>query len=107
MVERDLNAIRQEVIESFDGDIDEVRALLNALRTEFGPRMEVYSQRLQALWQAMSADLADRTPDLDDYPRPEAREACEIGDGLYNSERSYLEQIDAYKRFQGKMKESE
>lgn len=37
-----------------------------------------------------------------DYPLPEAHQAREIGDGLYNSERGYLEQIDAYKQFQGK-----
>jgi len=40
--------------------------------------------------------------DIADYPVSEAEEGDEIGDGLYNSERDYLEQIDAYKKFQGK-----
>ena len=72
------------------------------MRTQFGPRMEAYSQRIQDLWQAIREEMEEQTPDLDEYPLPEAREAREIGEGLYNSERSYLEQIDAYKQFQGK-----
>jgi len=42
-------------------------------------------------------------PALDAYPVPQAVFAEEIDDGLYNSRRDYLEQIAAYKQFQGKV----
>ena len=38
----------------------------------------------------------------DDYLIPEAHEADEIGEGLYNIERDYLEQNEVYKSFRGK-----
>ena len=41
-------------------------------------------------------------PDLDDYPIPPGREANEIGEGLFNSQRDYLAQLNAYKVHQGK-----
>ena len=63
--------------------------------------MKAFSERLQAVWLVIDREMEDQMPDLDDYPRPEAEEATELGDGLYNSERDYLEQIDAYKAFQG------
>ena len=39
----------------------------------------------------------------DDYLPPEANEGQEIGAALYDSRRSYLEQLAAYKAFQGKL----
>ena len=59
--------------------------------------------RGQGIWQAMRRELRERLPDLGDYAVPQADEAAEIGEGLYNSQRDYLEQIAAYKAFQGKV----
>ncbi len=101
-VERELRAMRREVLNRYAGDIAAVREQLDAIRADYAPRMAAYSEQVQALWQAVSADLRAAMPDLDDYPLPDARDADEIGDGLYNSERDYLDQIDAYKAFQGK-----
>ena len=56
----------------------------------------------EPLWAAITEDLQVRTPDLDEYEVPQAEEAEELGEGLYNSTRSYLEQIEVYKAFQGK-----
>lgn len=46
-------------------------------------------------------------PDLSEYAVLEPVIAQEIGDGLYNSERDYLEQIEAYKQFQDNLVLSE
>ena len=102
VLERDLDTIRRGIIGRRNDQIAALRAEHAKLQADFGPRMQAYSERLQAVWQAIDAEMEDQTPDLDDYPRPEAEEATELGDGLYNSERDYLDQIDAYKRFQGK-----
>jgi hypothetical protein len=61
-----------------------------------------YSQRLQSLWQAMRYELSASVPDLSDYALPVPALSQEVGEGLYNSARDYLEQIEAYKVFQGK-----
>ena len=64
--------------------------------------MEGYTERLTDVWQAMSDDLEAVAPDLDDYPIPAGREADEMGEGLFNSQRDYLAQLSAYKAHQGK-----
>jgi len=97
-----LRAAQREVVARYHDELETVKAELEGMRADFAPRMERYSQHLRAVWQAVSADLHTSTPDLDDYPRPANQEADELGDGLYNSTRDYLEQIDAYKQFQGK-----
>ena len=66
-------------------------------------RMAGYSERLQGLWQAMKSELDLSIPQVEHYPLPQPLYAQEIGDGLYNSERDYLEQLEAYKEFQGKL----
>jgi len=101
-VERALRRARDQALAAHERDLDAAREQLEQIRADFAPRMATYSEQVQALWQAISADLRAAMPDLDDYPLPDARDADEIGDGLYNSERDYLDQIDAYKQFQGK-----
>ncbi len=73
------------------------------LRREFAGRMEDYGRRLSVVWQAMRDHLRANMPNLQDYPVPEAEQAWEIGDGLFNSERDYLSQVAVYKAFQGKL----
>lgn len=101
-LEADLQAIWQQVVSYYATDLNALRAAYEALQAEFAARMGGYSEQLQALWQAMRTDLAASMPDVTNYPVPEPVYDEEIGAGLYNSERDYLEQIEAYKRFQGK-----
>lgn len=102
-LEDDLEALRQQVIARYAGDIQAVQAEYAQLKADFAGRMERYSLQLKAVWQAMRQELDQSIPDLSYYAVPEAVIAGEIGDGLYNSERDYLEQIEAYKQFQGKL----
>jgi hypothetical protein len=101
-LERELAVIRESVVNRHSDEIQQARAELEGIRQDFAPRMDAYSERLQELWQAISDDLQAEAPDLDEYQIPEGRKADEIAGGLYNSERDYLDQIDAYKQFQGK-----
>ena len=50
----------------------------------------------------MRQDLDVSVPDLGYYPVPQPECYGEIGDGLYDSSRDYLVQLEAYKVFQGK-----
>jgi hypothetical protein len=49
------------------------------------------------------SELNRSVPPLEQYPLPYPMYSDEIGDGLYNSERDYLHQLEAYKEFQGKL----
>ncbi len=51
----------------------------------------------------MRSELDLSVPHVEHYPLPQPLYAEEIGEGLYNSERDYLEQLEAYKEFQGKL----
>lgn len=101
-LERDLVPLRQEILDAHEDEIVTLRNRYEAIRAEFAPRVRNYNEDLSVLWSVITEELEARTPDLDEYPIPEAQEADEMGEGLYNSERSYLEQIDTYKAFQGK-----
>ena len=50
----------------------------------------------------MRQELDVSVPDLSYYPVPQPECYGEIGDGLYDSGRNYLEQLESYKVFQGK-----
>jgi hypothetical protein len=91
------------VIGRYAADIQDVQQEYASLQADFAGRMEGYSQRLKALWLAMKGELDVSVPNLAAYAVPEPAIAYELGDGLYNSERDYLEQIEAYKQFQGKL----
>ncbi|HEY6406512.1 MAG TPA: hypothetical protein VIY29_03480 [Ktedonobacteraceae bacterium] len=102
-VERDLSLIWQQVTARFAGDIEMLRAVHAQLQQEFGARMAAYGEQVQAVWQTMRSELDLSVPQLDDYPLPSPIFTDELGYGLYDSARDYLEQIEAYKQFQGKL----
>src|SRR5204863_307615 len=84
-------------------DFDLVREEYTQLREEFTGRMQGCRTRLLDLWQAMKQEMALSAPRLDGYVLPQAAIANEIGEGLYDSTRDYIEQIEAYKEFQGRV----
>lgn len=92
-----------QVVEGFAGDLNALRSEYEQLQREYAGRMSGYSERLQGLWQVMKSELDLSVPQLEHYPLPYPLYSEEIGDGLYNSERDYLEQLEAYKEFQGKL----
>jgi len=102
-LERDLDLIWQQVTSRFSGDVEALRAVHAQLQQEFGSRMASYGEQVQAVWQATRSELDLSVPNVGYYPLPAPAFSGEFGDGLYNSERDYLEQIEAYKQFQGKL----
>jgi hypothetical protein len=98
----DLENQRQAIIARHQDEIDRLRAEYARLRAETEARITHCTAQMTALWQTIANELTAAMPDVYDYPIPQAEPAIELGEGLYNSERSYLEQLVVYKRHQGK-----
>ena len=65
--------------------------------------MSAFSEQLHAVWETATAQLDRYTEVVDSYPVPQAYVGNELGEGLYNTEREYVEQVESYKLFQGRM----
>src|SRR6266566_4745473 len=102
-LEGDLSQVWQQVLGGYAEDIESLRQEYAQLQADFAGRMERYSLHLQNTWHSLKSELDLSVPNLAYYALPEPAIADELGDGLYNTEREYLEQIEAYKLFQGKL----
>jgi len=98
----DARRTQQAIIAEHRAELDQLRADYDALRTEFGERAASLQTRLSELWETITEELEDAAPDLADYPIPAANAAQEAPGALFDSGRDYVEQIAAYKAFQGK-----
>jgi hypothetical protein len=65
-------------------------------------RFDPFREHLKSQWNAIAHSMQTEAPDLDDYPLPQPKNVQERKDCLYNSMRSYLEQLAAYQEFTGK-----
>lgn len=99
----DLQTVAREVYSTYEEELRDVRAEHQAIKEALEVRVQGYAQRVKNLWQAMRDDLRANVLDLEAYPVPFPIGTEEFGEGLYNSARDYLEQIQAYKTFQGKV----
>jgi hypothetical protein len=102
-LERDLGLIWKQVTARFADDIEALRSLHAQLQQEFGERMASYCEQMLAVWHVIRSELDLSVPPLDAYSLPTPMFSGELTEGLYESSRDYLEQIEAYKQFQGKL----
>lgn len=98
----ELKQITAEIENYFSTEITELREEYDALKAEFAERLAAHNEKRADLFEQIETELETRKPNIEDYPIPEAENGDEIGEGLYNSQRDYFDQIDAYKEFQGK-----
>jgi hypothetical protein len=98
-----LDEIEQSVIDLYAENRAELQARLDALRREVGERARQLETDLRALDDAMREQMIEQArPIIDDLEMPSLRDADEWDAPLYDSGRDYVEQIGAYKAFQGK-----
>jgi hypothetical protein len=90
-----LAAIAAEFAERFSGPIAEHIAAINE-------QVAAFYEQATDVWSDIADDLEDRAPDPDAADWPTPYDADEPDDPLFDSGRSYIEQIDRYKRHQGK-----
>jgi hypothetical protein len=98
----ELSAIRDEVYAQLGEETERLRKEWEAIREEFAQRVETLNKDISTHLGQIAEELEERMPDPKDYPIPEAAEAEETVDALYDSRRDYLEQLDVYKQFQGR-----
>lgn len=119
----------QEIRRYFDPDLDQrVREMVAEIRNTLGEITEsayethqdaiadlgtrwaeivtqakAWERSAEAVWQAITDSLERSAPDPDEIEWPEPSDGDEDPDPLFDSRRSYVEQIDRYKRHQGKL----
>jgi len=96
-----LDDIREEVIEKYSDHINRITERFDELNEEYKPKIQEISESIEMLWQAIQNDLDANIPDIRLYEMPRAGIATEEG-ALFDSLRTYDEQLAAYKTFQGK-----
>lgn len=96
----------EEVAGEFDGEIDTTNEAVRGIYANDIEALErdyaALEERRKALWEQIEASLEPLAPDIDETEWPEPADGDEDNDPLYDSKRSYLDQIGRYKRHQGK-----
>lgn len=102
VLRRDLDQKRQAILDGHASEVAALEAEYQQISAALQARLADHLRRRAALWETITDELREEKPDITDYPLPRPEEADELGEGLYNSQREYFEQIQAYKDFQGK-----
>ena len=92
---------RETTTEARDAYRDEIAAL-RADWQQIRAAIEAWTDRAKPIWQAITDRLEQNRPQLNDIKWCLEFIADEHPDPLYDSTRGYLEQVDRYKRHQGK-----
>jgi hypothetical protein len=99
-----LGDIWQDVTGVYQQEVGVLEAEYEQLRQEFEGRARGLGDRIRDQWQAIQQELGYYTKRaIADHPVPGPYLDEELGDGLYNSQRDYLEQVQVYKEFQGRL----
>jgi hypothetical protein len=106
--ERDIAMINAEVRRRYVDEIAELEAESDSINAEAEEaqrrrteREAALTLRAQPLLDKMIEELEEEAPDADNYDWPEPEEADEDFEALFDSTRSYLEQIDHYREHRG------
>jgi hypothetical protein len=90
------------VTQGYEPVVQALRSEYEGLQAQVDNLMGNFGERLRSVWMDIRRDLEREVTPVDEYPVPLANAADEIDEGLYNTERDYVEQIVAYKQFQGR-----
>lgn len=92
-------------LEALRAELDEILEQLKPIRKQLAPiakEASEWRERAEALYQVIAEELREDEPDFSSVEWPEPAEGDKHPDLLFDSTRSYLDQIDRYKRHQGK-----
>ncbi|MBY5483254.1 MULTISPECIES: hypothetical protein [Rhizobium] len=97
---REIRRVEGEVLKNYD--IADIQRRYDELKDAFKAGAEALEEETQELWPQIAEDLEAIIPAFDPEDMPEPRPASPPDAPLFDSSRSYLDQIDAYRRWQGR-----
>ena len=102
VLEQELGQIWQGVTSRYTPSVTQLQQEYAEIKDDIDMRLVQFSRHLAGVWQAMKGELEGYREVVEQYPVPQPSIGGEIGEGLYDSLRTYVEQIRAYKQFQGR-----
>ncbi|MGR8961012.1 hypothetical protein [Rhizobium leguminosarum] len=97
---REIQRVEEEVLKNHD--IADIQRRYDELKDSFKAGAEALEEETRELWPQIAEDLRASIPAFDPEDMPEPRPASPPDEPLFDSSRSYLDQIDAYRRWQGR-----
>jgi hypothetical protein len=97
-IESELDDITASVHEHHAEDL----AKLETERKAVIAAIKSFKRKAAPILRAIERDLSDQAPDVDEYDWPEPAEGDEDPDPMFDSMRTYLDQMERYKEHQGK-----
>lgn len=94
----ELDEFTCQIHSNFSDEIETLREEYGAIKEMF----EEWKEDAEKVWHAISSDLEGETPDFAEEEWPESGVAEERNRPLYDSSRTYLEQLKAYREHQGR-----
>lgn len=100
-----LERVWQQVMDGHEQELQQARAEHERLKALVEQQVGAYGEWMATLWTHLRRELERAARQVEMPPLPEAYCYGELGEGLYNSLRDYLTQVEAYKQFQGRVSE--
>jgi hypothetical protein len=101
-VERELADINSEVHGEFADQYQQLEDDYTEVVERYEDELQAITERHETLQQAIADRLEQQAPEAEDYNWPEPRAGDEDPDPMFTSTRGYVEQIQRFKRHQGK-----
>jgi hypothetical protein len=101
-LEDDLENIQLGIRNRHTENIAKIEQLIKDINEAAQDKAEKLKELVNDTFDAMETDFEDEKPDLDDYPLPEPDPLGDQMEPLFDSNRSYMDQLDYYKQFQKK-----
>ena len=104
---KELLTHRDKVLEKYSDEIDKIESEYESIESEYNENIGYLSSslndlrdRTKTIWQAIRKDLEENKPDFSDRKVPDSDAIGDVGEVLYQSGRTYIEQLKYYTRFQ-------
>jgi hypothetical protein len=102
-IERELEGIDRQVHDEFADQYQQLEDDYAELVERYEEELQAIAERQETLQLSVTERLEEQAPEVEDYNWPEPRDGDEDPDPMFKSTRGYVEQIDRFKRHQGKL----
>jgi hypothetical protein len=99
----EIHQISADLRRDFADRIEPLEVEWQAIQEGMQDRVRDWHDRAAVVWTEMTAALEERAPDFDAIEWPEPADGDEDPDPLFDSTRTYVDQMKAYRGFQGRL----